>query len=92
MVALNKHNFHVAIFALSEYTYCANLSLLISAVLTLSLLINNVAPQADWVAIKRETSVAAKRMRERENRCFVVADMFAQQIGLPTAASDFKVA
>ena len=50
------------------------------------------APQADWVAIKRETSVDAKRMRERENRCFMVADMFEQQVGLPTAASDFKVA
>ena len=50
------------------------------------------APQADWVAIKRETSVDAQRMREREKRCFMIADMFAQQIGLPTAASDFKVA
>ena len=87
-----EHNFQPAIFVLLEYAYCPKSPLLISAVLTLSLLINNVAPQADGVAIKRETSVDAKRMREREKRCFMVADMFAQQVGLPTAASDFKVA
>ena len=90
---VKEHNFQPAIFVLLEYAYCLKSPLLISAVLTLSLLINNVAaPQADWVAIKRETSVDAKRMREREKMCFMVADMFAQQIGLPTAASDFKIA